>query len=338
MQGGDRGGRIAATMKRLVRRLDPTRPVTAAMNGGWGSVVTALMDVQGFNYENAGAPADNMDAIHRRFPGKPMWGTEVASTVSTRGIYANDAVNGYVSAYDVNRPYAWPCINSHFGILDTCGFPKDNFFYYKAWWGAEPVLHLFPHWNWPGREGREIEVWCHSNLERVELFLSGASLGSRDVPRNGHVAWNVRYTPGTLEARGFRGGTQVLTWTRRTTGAPARLVLTPDRPGLDADGEDVCVVTVEVRDADGLVVPVADNPVTFRVTGSGKLIGVENGDPSSHEADKGDTRRAFNGLCCAIVQAAREAGELRIEATSPGLEPAQLVVPGRAAAARAVAV
>ena len=76
-------------------------------------------------------------------------------------------------------PYRWPCINSHFGILDTCGFPKDNFFYYKAWWGSSPVLQFFPHWNWAGKEDQEIEVWCHTNLERVELFLNGASLGSR---------------------------------------------------------------------------------------------------------------------------------------------------------------
>jgi len=370
VQGNDRGGRIAATMLRLVRRLDPTRPVTAAMNGGWGSRVTELMDVQGFNYENRGAPADNVDAIHRRFPGKPMWGTEVASTVSTRGIYANDEARGYLSAYDRNKPpwgataeewwtrfaarpwlaggfvwtgfdyrgeptpYAWPCISSHFGILDTCGFPKDLFFYYKAWWGTEPVLHLFPHWNWQGREGRDVEVWCHSNLDRVELLLNGTSLGARDVPRNGHVTWNVPYAPGTLEARGFRGGQQVLTATRRTAGAPARIALTPDRASIDANGEDVCVVTVEVRDAGGLVAPVADNLVTFRVTGSGKLIGVGSGDPSSHESDKGDTRRAFNGLCCAIVQAGREAGELRVEASSPGLEGATLVVRCRAAAAR----
>jgi len=373
VQGNDRGGRIAATMLRLVRRLDPTRPVTAAMNGGWGSRVTELMDVQGFNYENAGDPAKNMDAIHRSFPGKPMWGTEVASTVSTRGIYANDAVRGYLSAYDRNKPdwgataeawwtrfaarpwlaggfvwtgfdyrgeptpYGWPCINSHFGILDTCGFPKDLFFYYKAWWGTEPVLHLFPHWNWAGREGRDVEVWCHSNLERVELFLNGASLGPKVVPRNGHVAWSAPYVPGTLEARGFRGGRQVLTATRRTTGAPARIALTADRPAIDANGEDVCIVTVEVRDAAGQVVPIADDLVTFRVTGSGKLLGVGNGDPSSHESDKGDARRAFNGLCCAIVQATREAGDLRIEAASPGLEPATLVVPCRAAAARAAA-
>ena len=370
VQGNDRGGRIAATMLRLARRLDPTRPVTAAMNGGWGSRVTELMNVQGFNYENAGAPADNMDAIHRRFAGKPMWGTEVASTVSTRGIYANDAVKGYLSAYDRNKPdwgalaedwwtryaarpwlaggfvwtgfdyrgeptpYGWPCINSHFGILDTCGFPKDLFYYYKAWWGTEPVLHLFPHWNWTGREGRDVEVWCHSNLDRVELFLNGASLGAHDVPRNGHVAWTVPYAPGTIEARGFRGGAQVLTDVRRTTGAPARIALSPDRATLDANGEDVCVVTVEVRDADGLVVPVADNLVTFRVTGTGKLLGVGNGDPSCHQSDQGETRSAFNGLCCAIVQAAREAGELHVEATSPGLEPAQLVVPCRAAALR----
>jgi beta-galactosidase len=333
VQGNDRGGRIAATMLRLARRLDPTRPVTAAMNGGWGSRVTELMDVQGFNYENRREPARDVDAIHRQFPGKPMWGTEVASTVSTRGIYTNDAVRGYLSAYDRNKPewgalaeewwpryaarawlaggfvwtgfdyrgeptpYAWPCINSHFGILDTCGFPKDLFYYYKAWWGTEPVLHLFPHWNWQGREGRDVEVWCHSNLDRVELYLNGTSLGAKDVPRNGHVAWMVPYAPGTLEARGFKNNARMLTEMRRTTGAPEWVALRPDREGIDANGEDVCVVAVEIHDASGLVVPTADNAVTFRVTGTGKLIGVGNGDPSSHESDKGDTRRAFNGLC-----------------------------------------
>src|SRR5207247_10484635 len=147
--------------------------------------------------------------FHASFPSQPVFGSETASTVSTRGIYENDAKRGYVSAYDVNRPgwgataeagwkpiaerpwmagafvwtgfdykgeptpYRWPCINSHFGIMDICGFPKDNFFYYQAWWGNKPVVHLLPHWNWPGKEGQPIAVWCYSNAERVELSLNG---------------------------------------------------------------------------------------------------------------------------------------------------------------------
>ncbi len=365
VQGSERGALIAAAMKRLARRLDPSRPITEAMNGDWGKGLTEVVDVQGFNYVHA-----DIDQFHKDHPHLPSMGTETASTVSTRGIYANDPVRGYVSAYDVNfppwastaehwwsyydaraylaggfawtgfdyrgepTPYKWPCISSHFGILDTCGFPKDNFYYYQAWWGAAPVLHLFPHWNWPGREGQEIEVWCHSNLERVELFLNGTSLGAQDVKRDGHLVWKVPYAPGTIEARGYRGGAVALTARRETTGAAAKLVLEADRTTIAADGEDVAVVTVRVVDAGGRLVPVADDEATFQLTGPGRIIGVGNGDPSSHEPDKGSARRAFNGLCVAIVQAGKTPGALRLDATAPGLAPGAVTIQCRAAAPR----
>jgi len=358
VQGAERGALIAAAMKRLANRLDPTRLVTEAMNGDWGKGLSSVVDIQGFNYF-----VGDIDAYHRDHPGQPTMGTETASTVSTRGIYANDPTRGYLSAYDVNfprwaataerwwsyydareflaggfawtgfdyrgepTPYKWPCVSSHFGILDTCGFPKDNYFYYQAWWSGSPVLHLFPHWNWAGREGEEIEVWCHSNLERVELFLNGQSLGAQDVRRDTHLTWKVRYAPGALEARGYRGGQIVLTAKRETTGPAARLLLAADRPRLAADGEDVAVVEVRVVDANGRIVPVADDEVTFQVSGTGKLIGVGSGDPSSHEADRGSSvRRAFNGLCMAVVQATKEVGEIHVDATAPGLAPGSVVI------------
>jgi beta-galactosidase len=223
-------------------------------------------------------------------------------------------------------PYEWPCINSHFGAIDTCGFPKDNFYYYQAWWTDKPVLHLFPHWNWPGKEGQEIDVWCHSNLDKVELFLNGASQGVKEVARNSHVSWKVAYKPGTLEARGYKGGQKVLVDKRETTGGPAKLLLRPDRREIMADGEDVSLVELQVLDKEGRMVPVADNEIVFEVSGMGKVIGVGNGDPSSHEPDKAHRRRAFNGLCMVIVQSVKEAGELRLEASSPGLEPATVVI------------
>jgi beta-galactosidase len=297
-------------------------------------------------------------------------GTEVASTVSTRGIYANDPKRGYVEAYDTQKPrwgataeewwtayvarpflaggfvwtgfdyrgeptpYEWPCVNSHFGLMDTCGFPKDNYFYYKTWWGDERALHLFPHWNWAGREGQDLDVWVYSNVERVELLLNGKSLGAKDVEPNGHLAWKVRYQPGTLEARGFAGGRRVLTAKRETTGPAARIELAPDRSEIDADGEDVSVVEVRIVDDQGRLVPVADDEVTFEVSGAGRLIGVGNGDPSDHAPDKGMVRRAFNGLCVAIVQAGKTAGELRVEAGSPGLGSTSAVVTCREATPR----
>ena len=364
-QATPRGRQIAASMVRVVRQLDPTRPITAAMDNGWGSGVTPLLDVQGFNYR-----ATQTDAFHASHSTVPIWGTEMGSTLSTRGIYANDAERGYMSAYDVNAPwwastarawwthfaarrwlagafiwtgfdyrgeptpYVWPCISSHFGVLDTCGNPKDLFYYYQAWWTDRPVLHLFPHWNWAGKEGQEIAVWCHTNLDRVELFLNGRSLGIRDVPRNEHAEWKVPYTPGRLEARGLRGGTTVLTDRRETTGPAARLLLEADRREIAGDGEDVAVVTARVVDAAGRTVPTAGDAIEWRVTGGGRLIGVGNGDPSSHESDRGPGRRAFNGLCTALVQAGTAAMSVRIEATAPGLAPGAVEVTCRRASAR----
>jgi len=364
-QGTPRGAKIVSSMKRLAKELDPGRLVTIAMNNSWGKGASAVLDVQGCNYNDG-----KIDDFHEQFPTQPMVGTETASTVSTRGIYENDKERGYVSAYDLNfppwaakaetwwkdydsrsflaggfawtgfdyrgepTPYNWPCISSHFGIMDICGFPKDNYFYYQAWWGGSPVLHLFPHWNWPGKEGQEIDVWCHSNLDSVELFLNGTSLGSQKVERNTHLAWKVKYVPGTIEARGTKDSKIVLTDKRETTGAPAKLVLRPDRQKISADGEDLSVIAVEVVDAQGRIMPVASNEVTFEITGAGKLIGVGNGDPSCHEPDKGNKRSAFNGLCMAFVQANKQAGEIRVAASASGLQSASTVIQAEAAKMR----
>ena len=357
-QGSPIGSDVVASMKRLVRRLDPTRPVTVAMNGGWGRGVSAVVDVQGFNYGNGGGSAltgPHIDAFHRQFPRQPSIGSETASAVSTRGIYANDKVRGYVSAYDVNypsyalnaegwwkifadrpfltggfawtgfdyrgepSPYGWPCISSHFGIMDTCGFPKDSYYYYRAWWQKQPVLHLFPHWNWEGQEGQPISVWCHTNVARVELFLNGRSLGARNVEPNGHLEWSVPYAPGVLEARG--GG---LVSRRETAGAPARIALTADRPQLAPAAPDLAVVNVAILDPQGRPVPTAANLVRFALDGPARILGVGNGDPSSHEPDHASQRTTFNGLAMALVATRSDPGAITLHAESDGLAPASL--------------
>ena len=380
-QGTERGAQIVATMKRLVRQLDPTRPVTVAMNGAWGRGVSSVVDVQGFNYGNAGGrggdlAGKNIDDFHAKFPKQPSVGSETASSFFTRGVYVTDKEKGYVSAYDVNfpgyangtegwwktyatrpfvaggfawtgfdyrgepSPYAWPCISSHFGILDTCGFPKDIFYYYKSWWGSQPVLHLFPHWNWHGREGQEIDVWCYTNLPSIELFLNGKSLGRKSVERNSHVEWKVRYEPGVIEAVGVPGGGHglgggadltLLKSTRETTGAPARLNLRADHQKIAADGEDVSVVTVEVLDEKGRSVPTANDLVRFKLDGPARIIGVGNGDPSCHEPDKPSSpheaqRSLFNGLAMVLVQSLKQPGEIKLVASGEKLDPAWIVL------------
>jgi beta-galactosidase len=231
-------------------------------------------------------------------------------------------------------PNGWPNISSQYGIIDTCGFPKDTFFYYQSWWTPDPVLHIFPHWNWPGYEGKKIAVWVHSNMDKIELFLNGQSLGSQEMEKNHHLAWNVEYAPGTLEARGYKGGKLALTTRRETTGAPAVIALSADRTEIAADGEDVAMFTVEVHDASGRIVPITDNEIAFKIRGAGELIGTGNGDPTNQTPDKGSSRKAFGGLCMAIVQSTKTAGTITFEASSPGLSPATLAINTKAAALR----
>jgi beta-galactosidase len=367
-QGTTAGTHVAHSMRRLAKRLDPSRPVTAAVDSSYGKGVMLSLDVQGLNYVR-----ESIDGLHREMPKLPLFESETASAFATRGIYAKDAKRGYVSAYDINKPgygataeewwtytvarrwlaggfawtgfdyrgepspYDWPCISSHFGIMDTCGFPKDTFYYYQAWWGDKPVLHLFPHWNWAGREGQEIDVWVHSNLDSVELFLNGASLGAQTVPRQGHVSWKVQYAPGLIEARGYKDGKVVQSARRETTGPATRILLHADREWISADGEDVVMVDAQVVDDQNRPIDDADAQISFVVGGSGAIIGVGNGDPSSHEPDKATVRRLFSGKCVAIIQATRSAGALHVEATSPGLAAATTMISCRPATPRASA-
>jgi beta-galactosidase len=298
--------------------------------------------------------------------------TEDASTFSTRGVYVEDRDHQHLTAYDVNKPnwgllaedswkyyasrgyvaglfqwtgfdyrgeetpFYWPAISSQFGILDTCGFPKDNFYYYQAWWSDKPVLHLFPPWNWPGKEGQEIDVWVYSNCGEVELFLNGVSLGRKTMQRNSHLEWNVKYVPGTLIARGYNDGRAILTDKVETTGSPVAVRLSPDRATINADAKDVSIITVSVLDAKGRPVPDASNRIHFSLNGPGRIIGVGNGDPSSHEPDvfipqepsSGQPldwqRSLFNGLAQILVQSSAEPGELTLTATADGLSPTSL--------------
>jgi beta-galactosidase len=318
VQDSPQAANAARTMQNYVKRLAPSRPVTyAAPEGDSFTGINSVIEVRGWNYHIG----SGMDSYHSKHPNQPNVGTEQASTVTTRGIYENDGARGYVSAYGTKTswsnlsdewwgyfadrpwlsggfvwtgfdyrgeptPYSWPCINSHFGILDTCGFPKDNMYYYQAWWTTNVVLHLVPHWNWPGKEGKEIRVDALSNCKQVELFLNGASLGKQTMAPNSRLTWQVKYAPGTLSAKGFDKTGNVIAETKvETTGDATQIRLTPDRKTIYADGQDVSVVTVSAVDAQGRPVPVAQNRINFSIQGVGKILGVGNGDPSCHEPD-----------------------------------------------------
>ena len=357
LQGDSTSGTpIMQAMQNLAHSLDSTRLCTAAMSGGWGSGFSLVLDVTGFNYS-----LGSVDSYHSSHSTSNIIGTETSSQITDRGMYTNDTVNGYLWGYDLNpvgwgetaeawwqfyaarpwssggfcwtgfdyrgepTPYGWPCINSHFGVIDMCGFPKDIFYYYQANWTLKPVLHLFPHWNW-STPGQPINVWVFGNCQAVELFVNGASQGRQTLNVQGHVEWdNVPYAAGNIQAIGYNNSVAVITNTVVTTGTPAAVALIPDRSTILADGSDVSVVTVAVLDSQGLVVPTASNNISFSITG-GVILGVGNGNPSSHEPDKATQRMVFNGLAEVIVQSTNQPGSITLTATSPGLTSTNITI------------
>ena len=349
------GRRIAQTLLAKQKELDPTRTSTYAADlANVFRGVNEVIPVRGFNYRDS-AVAD----YHRDHPDQPIIGTEMGSTVTTRGIYAVDTVRGYVPDQDITSPwwastaeewwvpaatnaywmggfvwtgldyrgeptpYKWPNINSHFGSMDVCGFPKNIYYYYQSWWTDKDVLHISPHWNWKGKEGQPINVWVNTNADDVELFLNGKSLGKKAMPRNSHLRWSVPYEAGKLEAVAYKKGRK-LTAKVETTGEPAEVVVTPYKTTMLADGKDATVINISVVDRQGREVPDAGNLVRFSWTGDAKIIGVGSGDPSSHEPDKylDDSdwqRHLFNGKCQVILQAGKTKGIVKFEAKSDGL-------------------
>ena len=318
IEGNEAGARITQTMQDFAHRIDPSRPVNVAVSGGWDNGIGSVVEIMGYNYLVHG----DTDEHHDRFPDQPSIGTEEGSTFATRGIYLDDDEKQYKAAYDVKprpdwfsieegwthyadrdylsgmfiwtgfdyrgepTPYAWPSVISYFGMMDLCGFPKDNVYYLKAWWQDEPVLHILPHWNWPDRLGQPIPVWIYSNCEEVELFLNDESMGRKKMPSNGHLEWSVFYTPGILKAVGLNNGSPVLETRRITTGPAHSIKLSSHQRALHADGRDLAVITVEVLDQSGNPVPTADADIRFMLEGEGRIIGVGNGDPTSHEKER----------------------------------------------------
>ncbi len=361
------GKRIAQTYIALQQQLDPTRTCTYAADlGNTYKGVNEVIPVRSFNYRQY-AVAD----YHRDHPLQPILGTEMGSTVTTRGEYERDTIRGYLPDHDSTAPwwaskaetwwtlaaenkywlggfiwtgfdyrgeptpFSWPNINSHFGVMDVCGFPKNLYYYYQSWWTDKDVLNISPHWNWPvkwGQPAKQVDVWVNSNADNVELFLNGKTLGKKDMPRNGHLQWTVSYAPGKLEAIAYKkarpnepfGQGKKLTAKVETTGSPAEIVVTPYKTTMLADGTDIAIVNISIIDKEGREVPDANNMIRFAVSGPGKIIGVGNGDPSSHEPDKcADAawqRSAFNGKCQVIIQSHKTAGTIKFEATAPSLE------------------
>ena len=347
----------------------------------------ALLDVVGYNYVDRWRDRrEKYYSIDRHaFPLRRFIGTESEAMGGIRGDYRNlfsgealSEFSGFLTGRNIDveqlwkfvgvHDYVagdfmwtgidylgearWPMKGSSTGVIDTCGFKKDGFYFYQSQWIGKPVLHVSPHWNWKGKEGRIVPVTCFTNCDTVELFVNGRSYGVKgyDFPRLGmerrygnypdrakvirttadlHLTWDVPYEPGILKAVGIKDRKIAATSEVFTTGEPAAVGLSTDREFIAADRRDVAHLTAQILDDNGRIVPIADDEVTFDLEGEGSLLGVDNGNPGSHEDYKSNRRRAFNGLCLAIVQSNGKPGRIRVTASSPSLKPASVIIATR---------
>ena len=358
------GAQIYAATKAAVKAIDPTRPVTGAVNGGYVKTgYIPIEDILGMNYHNP-----EFDRVHAEFPDLMIFGSEDGNAKSSRGTLTTDRSSGRCSEFGDGpvagslggqpwvswaptiehryvagqfawtgfdyrgepNPFSWPAVTSQTGAMDLCGFAKPAYYYWRSQWQDAPTIYLTPGWDFPpAMAGKPVRVRVYSNCERVELQLNGRSLGSQPMPAHHYLEWTVPYEPGVLKASGYNGSALAASDQAATAGAAVGLRLTVEVPRLAADGESIAPVRVEVVDAHGEVVSGADSTISFSATGAGSLAGSANGDPTSHESNVGRQRTAFHGLCLALVRAGAAPGTITLEASAPSLAPARIDIPVR---------
>ncbi len=240
--------------------------------------------------------------------------------------------------------YPFPSISSSYGIVDLCGFPKDVFYFYKSQWTNEPVLHLFPHWNW--KAGQLVDVIAYTNCDEVKLYLNDKLIGEQvfantkihyktnqwDKPidlgegQKLSLDWKVPFVPGTLMAEGYKNGKLILTDVVKTAGDPSKIEMVADRSTIAADGKDLSYITVKIKDKNGTFVPTGDNLIHFDLEGEGQIVGVGNGDPVSLEPARGNERSAFSGMCQVIIRSTHQSGKIILKASSLGLSEEKITI------------
>ena len=359
------GTRLAEAMREYTKLYDPTRPSTVA-NAGGTELIKGL-DVVGFNY----IVQNDVDNRKKANPDWKIVGTEETSGCGTRGWYFDTpeypgrmiSINRtdkpgvenviergwkfyderpwaaglfYWTGFDYRgepNPLEYPATDSEFGILDYCGFWKDEAWYLKSWWTDEPTLHIFPHWNLQGHEGEEVELWAYSNCDEVELTVNGKKLGRQKMPKNGHLKWKATYQPGKVVATGYKNGKRILTEVIATTKPAYKTVLKADKQSIEADGRDVAIITIEVQDEKGRIVPNACPMLRFQLEGDARIIGAGNGDPMYLGEDhpknpncKEFSIPAFNGLAQILVQSYDTPSTITLRCQSDGLKTGNVVI------------
>lgn len=238
----------------------------------------------------------------------------------------------------------WPARSSYFGAVDLCGLPKDRFYLYQSQWTTEPMVHLLPHWNWEGMEGKNIPVYAYTNCDEAELFVNGKSYGKRvkGVDKTPvlvdfnhweggkhfmspyRLSWNVPYKAGEIKVVAYKNGKAITEKIINTAGKPANIELIADRSTINNDGADISFVTVRITDKDGNLCPNATNLVNFDVKGAGTIAAVGNGNASTTAPFQADYREAFSGMAMLYVKSNSDKGNISVTATSKGLTPTSI--------------
>lgn len=352
------GVEVSRALVAHVHAVDPTRPVTAALNyaNQWEILQEnfATLDVCGYNYQ-----PDKYDSDHARFPDRVIIATETLPSKAFeywRGALEHPYVIGdfvwtgfdYLGESSIgwlgSGPQSVPWAVAFCGDIDICGCKRPQSYYRDALWNVgSPVSLLvmsptpsFPgtpssglwewedvqaNWTWDGHEGKTLRVNAYSSCDRVQLFLNGRDLGFRyiSVATQLKGLWEVPYEPGVLKAVGYRGGNEVAQCELRTAGAPRQIRLTADRASLAADRQDLCFVAVELLDDAGVFNPNADHLIRFGIEGAARIAGVCNGNPMSLESFQQPARKAWRGRCLVVIQAMKTAGSVRLTAAAEGV-------------------
>ena len=357
-QSNSAGYAIAQNLITWLKAVDDTRPITDGIDGTNQNNLAPLLDVVGYNYRSGDEYDNHHDAYPNRVilgtetssavRTRGVYHLPTSTNILTHSdmqcsSYDNSVVNWGQSAensweQDQTRnyvagqyiwtgfdyigeptPYDWPAKSSYFGIVDMCGFPKDIYYFYQSQWTTQPMVHLLPHWNWS--TGNNIPVWAYSNCDEVQLEVNGVLKSKQTVTGNKpyHLEWNVPFAAGKIRAFGYKGGKVVAKDSIVTAGTAAKIELKADRKTILADGKDLSFIETNILDKNGTLVPDAANQVTYTVSGPGRIVGVDNGNPISIESFKGNVRKAFNGKCLAIVQSTGQPGQITVTATAAGL-------------------
>ncbi len=345
----EQGRRIAKAMMTQVRRLDDTRPITAACDRPDNATVYDDFDVIGINYG-----LQHYEAVHEKFPTKAIFSSENCATGTTRGWYYEDNPSkGYINAMDkdtnswfrsrkdtwkfiMEREWVmggyqwigfehrgetvWPRLCSQSGAVDLFLQKKDAFWQNQSYWTTAPMIHLLPHWNFRGREGEVLPVRAYTNCDTAELFVNGTSMGKIQLAPYDYAQWQVPYAPGKIEVIGYQNGTEVCRESRETTGVPVKLALIPENADdCTANGQDIAFFTCVALDEAGREVPDASPMVRFTANPLGTIVGTGS-DICDHQPLADQERKMRAGRISVAVRVGKTHGTLRLYAENEWLE------------------